>query len=117
MFVPKILAPHFNKDFPQPENLVVVKMYMADKNISFEDWPEYYGDIVNNLNPGLNEIIVHLGFDNNEMKKITSNRTAFGSKWRNLDYDIISSPKFKAAIVKNDIKLVTWRQIKDLLYP
>ena len=117
VFVPKILAPHFNKDFPQPENLVVVKMYMADKNISFEDWPEYYDDIVNNLNPGLNEIIVHLGFDNNEMKKITSNRTAFGSKWRNLDYDIISSPKFKAAIVKNDIKLVTWRQIKDLLYP
>ena len=51
------------------------------------------------------------------MKKITSNRTAFGSKWRNLDYDIISSPKFKAALVKNDIKLVTWRQIKDLLYP
>ena len=63
---------------------------MADKNISFEDWPEYYDDIVNNLNPGLNEIIVHLGFDNHEMKKITSNRTAFGSKWRNLDYDIIS---------------------------
>jgi len=117
VFVPKLLAPHFNNNFPQPKNLVVVKMYMADKNISFEDWPEYYDSILNNLNSGLNEIIVHLGYDNNEMKKITSNRIAFGSKWRNLDYDIISSPEFKASLIKNDIKLVSWRQIKDLLYP
>ena len=51
--------------------------------------------ILNNLDPGLNEMIVHLGLDNNEMKKITSNRIAFGSKWRNLDYNIVSSPEFK----------------------
>ena len=42
VFVPKLLAPHFNNDFPQPKNLVVVKMYMADKNISFENWAGYY---------------------------------------------------------------------------
>ena len=108
---------HFNNDFPQPKNLVVVKMYMADKNISFENWAGYYDYILNNLDPGLNEMIVHLGLDNNEMKKITSNRVAFGSKWRNLDYDVVSSPGFKAALIKNNIKLVTWRQIKNLLYP
>ena len=117
VFVPRLLAPHFNNNFPQPKNLVVVKMYMADKNISFDDWDEYYKSIIDNLNPGLNEIVVHLGFDNNEMKKITSNRIAFGSKWRNLDYDVISSPEFKASLVENNIKLVTWRQIKELLYP
>ena len=36
-------------------------------------------------------MIVHLGYDNDEMKKITSNRIAFGSKWRNLDYNVIYS--------------------------
>ena len=117
VFVPKLLAAHFNDDFPQPKNLVVVKMYMADKNVSFENWAEYYGSILNNLEPGLNEMIVHLGIDNNEMKKITSNRIAFGSKWRNLDYNIVSSPKFMASLIKNNIKLVTWREIKDILYP
>ena len=117
VFVPRLLAPHFNNDFPQPKNLVVVKMYMADKNIPFEEWSQYYESIINNLNPGLNEIIIHLGYDSSEMKKITSNRVAFGSKWRNLDFDVISSPGFKAALIKNDIKLVTWRQIKNLLYP
>jgi hypothetical protein len=117
VFVPKLLAAHFNDDFPQPKNLVVVKMYMADKNISFENWAGYYDSILNNLEPGLNEMIVHLGIDNNEMKKITSNRIAFGSKWRNLDYNIVSSPEFKASLIKNNIKLVTWREIKDILYP
>ena len=117
VFVPKLLAAHFNDDFPQPKNLVVVKMYMADKNVSFENWAEYYGSILNNLEPGLNEMIVHLGIDNNEMKKITSNRIAFGSKWRNLDYNIVSSPEFMASLIKNNIKLVTWREIRDILYP
>ena len=92
-------------------------MYMADKNMTFKNWPLYYESILNNLDPGLNEIIVHLGLDNNEMKKITSNRIAFGSKWRNLDYHVVSSPEFKASLIKNDIKLVTWREIKDILYP
>ncbi|MDA7570508.1 polysaccharide deacetylase family protein [Flavobacteriaceae bacterium] len=117
VFVPKLLAPHFNNDFPKPKNLVVVKMYMADKNISFDNWPEYYESLINNLEPGLNEMIFHLGLDNNEMKKITSNRIAFGSKWRNLDYNVVSSPEFKASLIKNDIKLVTWREIKEILYP
>ena len=117
VFVPKLLAPHFNNDFPQPKNLVVVKMYMADKNLSFDKWPEYYESILNSLDPGLNEMIVHLGIDNNEMKKITSNRIAFGSKWRNLDYNVVSSTEFKASLIKNDIKLVTWREIKEILYP
>ena len=92
-------------------------MYMADKNISFDNWSEYYELLLNNLNPGLNEMIVHLGIDNNEMKKITSNRIAFGSKLRNLDYNVVSSPEFMASLIKNDIKLVTWREIKEILYP
>ena len=83
----------------------------------FENWVGYYDSILNNLEPGLNEMIVHLGIDDNEMKKITSNRIAFGSKWRNLDYNIVSSPDFKASLIKNNIKLVTWREIKDILYP
>ena len=51
------------------------------------------------------------------MKKITSNRIAFGLKWGNLDYDVISSPEFKASLIENNVKLVTWLEIKEILYP
>ena len=43
-------------------------MYLADKNISFMNWPVFYESILNDLDPGLNEMIVHLGIDNNEIK-------------------------------------------------
>ena len=56
-------------------------------------------------------------FDDDEMRKITSQRIAYGSKWRNLDYLLVSSPEFKKALVKNNIKLVDWKQIKNLMYP
>ena len=61
-------------------------------------------------------MIFHLGLDNNEMKKITSNRVAFGSKWRNLDYNIVSSDKFQKALIKNNIKLITWKEIQNVVY-
>jgi len=118
VFIPQVLAPHFKKSTKQKKNMVVVnKMYMADKNISFNNWPKYYNDILNNLSPGLNEIIVHLGYDNDELKEITSRRIAYGSKWRNLDLIVVSSKEFKRALINNNIKLVTWRQIKNILYP
>ena len=83
---------------------------MADKSIEFENWENYYHCIFKELKPGLNEIIVHLGTDNEELKDITSNRVAFGSKWRNLDYEIISSAKFRSLLKENDIK-----EIADIL--
>ncbi len=118
VFVPQILSPHFNNSLIKPKNLVIInKMYMAEKNVSFENWSKYYINILNNLKPGLNEMIVHLGYDNVEMKEITSKKKAYGSKWRNLDYKIVSSLEFKQALIDNKIKLVTWKQIKDLIYP
>ena len=117
-FVPKELSPHFDKNFPKPKNLVIVeKLYMADKSIEFKNWENYYHSIIKELKPGLNEIIVHLGTDNEELKDITSNRVAFGSKWRNLDYEIISSAKFRSLLKENDIKLVNWTHIKNIIYP
>ena len=117
-FVPKELSPHFDKNFPKPKNLVIVeKLYMADKSIEFKNWENYYHSIIKELKPGLNEIIVHLGTDNEELKDITSNRVAFGSKWRNLDYEIISSAKFRSLLKENDIKLVNWKHIKNIIYP
>ena len=117
-FVPKELSPHFDKNFSKPKNLVIVeKLYMADKSIEFKNWENYYHSIIKELKPGLNEIIVHLGTDNKELKDITSNRIAFGSEWRNLDYEIISSSKFRSLLKDNDIKLVNWTDIKNIIYP
>ncbi|MBL6649123.1 MAG: polysaccharide deacetylase family protein [Flavobacteriaceae bacterium] len=117
VFVPKLVATHFDKDFPKPKNVVIVEnFFMASPKIEFSDWENYYITILNNLKPGLSEIIVHLGIDDNEMQNITIEHPNFGSEWRNLDYDVVSSEKFQDAIETNNVKLVTWRQIQNVIY-
>ncbi len=117
VFVPSDVAVHFDKNFPKPENVVIVEnLYMALPNLEFKDWSDYYVNIVENLKPGLNEIIIHLGYDDKEMQQITVEHPNYGSKWRNLDMDVVSSKSFKQAIKENNIKLVTWREIQNIIY-
>ena len=117
VFVPDIVTVQFDKDLVPPSNLVVIdNFYMAENGMDLNNWEEFYIGILNNLKPGLNQIIVHLGYDNQEMKDITINHPNFGSKWRNYDYDIVSNKKFKQALVNNNIKLVNWREIQNVMY-
>ena len=51
------------------------------------------------------------------MKKITVDHPDFGSKWRLYDFNVISSEKFKKGLIKNNIKLVNWKDIQSVLYP
>ena len=117
VFVPSDVAVHFDKNFPKPENVVIVEnFHMALPSLEFKDWSDYYINIIENLKPGLSEIIVHLGYDDKEMQQITVEHPNYGSKWRNLDMEVVSSKNFKQALKDNNIKLVTWREIKDVIY-
>ena len=117
VFVPKMVAVHFDENFPKPENVVVIEnFYMARKGIEHDEWETFYLNILDNLKPGISQLIVHLGYDDDEMKSITVDHPDFGSKWRNLDYDIVSSDKFKNALKNNKIKLITWKQIQNIIY-
>ena len=50
------------------------------------------------------------------MQQITIEHPNYGSKWRNLDMNVVSSENFKQAIKKNNIKLVTWKEIQKVIY-
>ena len=118
VFVPDIVTVQFDKDLIPPSNLVVVDdFYMAENGMDLNNWEEFYIGILNNLKPGLSQIIVHLGYDDKEMRKITIDHPNFGSKWRKYDYDIVSNKKFSQALINNNIKLVNWREIQKVMYP
>jgi hypothetical protein len=50
------------------------------------------------------------------MQNITVDHPNYGSEWRKLDLDVISSQEFRKAIDDNNIKLVTWREIQNIIY-
>ena len=118
VFVPKLLAPHFDEHFPLPPQVVLVdQMFMALKGTELDAMESYYAEVLSSIKPGLNQLLVHLAFDEEEMKAITKDREAYGTKWRAKDYQVVSSKKFQDLLKQNEIKLIQWRDIQAVLYP
>ena len=118
VFVPKLLAPHFDEHFPLPPQVVLVdQMFMALKGTELDDMESYYAEVLSSIKPGLNQLLIHLAFDEEEMRTITKGREAYGAKWRAKDYQIVSSTKFQDLLKQNEIKLIQWRDIQAVLYP
>jgi predicted glycoside hydrolase/deacetylase ChbG (UPF0249 family) len=86
-------------------------------NTPKEQWKQFYLDALKNLKPGLTEILFHLGYDDAELKAVTVNKDAYGSAWRQRDYDVVTSPEWKQALKDNNVVLVTWRDIQKAMYP
>ena len=74
-----------------------------------------YDALLQRVEPGLNEIIVHLGYDDAEMQAIMIDHPAFGSEWRQKDLDYVMSDHFKERLKQHDITLVSWKDVKEAL--
>jgi len=130
----------FDEDFPVPDYIVPVNdIYMlypeadrtflenaANEDIAntlivndvykYDDFFNLYSSKVKSLTPGLNVFLLHLGYDNEELRAVTVDHPEYGSLWRQLDYDVFNSSEFKKILEDNDIKLVTWGDIKRVIY-
>lgn len=93
----------------------VDNLFMMTPNLVKDNWAEPYNKALGAMKPGLNEIIVHLSYDNDEMKAIEAGHTDFGSAWRQKDLDYLLSQEFRDNVKKNNIILVTWKQIKTVM--
>ncbi|MBW8770618.1 MAG: ChbG/HpnK family deacetylase, partial [Gemmatimonadetes bacterium] len=98
-------------------DIVPSAVIMAEEAGSREQWMRFYLDAIRNLKPGLTEILVHLGYDDAELRAVTAGYDIFEAKWRQRDYDVMTSPEFQKALKDNDVVLVTWRDIQKAMYP
>ena len=80
-----------------------------------EHWKQSYLRMLDEAKPGLNEMIVHLGYDCPELEAITAGYPSFNGPWRQHDFDVVRSEEFKEAIRRNQISVITWREIEKLL--
>ena len=80
-----------------------------------EKWNEFYRTALENLKPGVTEFVIHPGFDDEELRAATKERSTWGSAWRQRDYDFFTSEQFREILAQRDIKLITWRELARLL--
>lgn len=90
-------------------------LFMLDPKMISGMWIDAYKKGIEGLKPGLNELIVHLGIDNDEMQAICKGHEDYGSAWRQHDLDLVMSTEFKDLLKTNHIILIGWRQIRDLM--
>ena len=97
-----------------PNDIAVDNVVVASPDVPRDQWKQFYLNTIANLKPGLNEIIVHLGYDDAELQAVTVNHPDYGAAWRQRDYDVVTSEEFRKALADNGVVLVTWREIGKL---
>jgi len=105
--------PGADLSFLSEKDVVLDSVVIANPNIEVGEWEQFYLDAIKNLKPGLTEMIVHLGRDDAELQAIMG-QVAFGSSWRQRDYDVVTSPEFKKALEDNHVVLVRWKDLQKL---
>lgn len=92
-------------------DLVVDHTVTIEPSIAPEKWAEFYTNALENLKPGVTVFIIHLAYDDTEMRAATRERDTWGAAWRERDFDFFTSPRFRALVAEQNIKLVTWREL------
>lgn len=97
------------------KDIIIDKIYTANPEDYKKGMAQYYTGILNNLQPGVSTILLHAAYDNDEMKAVTVDHPDWGAAWRQADFNFFTSDACKNLLKENNIKLVTWRELRDKL--
>ena len=75
------------------------------------EWPAAYERLLTGLPPGVYELIVHLAYDDDEMRGATWDHPNWGAAWRQADFDLVKSARFHEFLKTQGFKLVGWKEL------
>jgi chitin disaccharide deacetylase len=100
-----------------PGDIVLDHTVTIGPEVPPEKWAEFYLTALKNLQPGVTEFVVHPGYDDEELRAATRERSTWGSAWRQRDYDLFTSDQFRSVLAQQKIKLITWRELARMTAP
>ena len=102
----------------RPEEVLVDHYVMAMPDVAPDQWAAFYTRVIESLEPGtITQLIVHLGYDDAELKAVTAGQQPYGAAWRQRDLDFFTSPATKKLLADHGVRLTTWRELSKLLPP
>ncbi len=100
------LPPGFNMDA-----VPVDKVVQMSPGVPKERWLAEYKKMLAPLPPGTYELIVHLAYDDDEIRAATFDHPDWGAQWRQNDLDMVRSPEFRKFLKDQNFILVTWADL------
>jgi predicted glycoside hydrolase/deacetylase ChbG (UPF0249 family) len=94
-----------------PGDIVLDHTVTIEPEVPPEKWAEFYLTALKNLKPGVTEFVIHPGYDDEELRAATRERSTWGSAWRQRDYDLFTGDQFREVLAQQKIKLITWREL------
>jgi predicted glycoside hydrolase/deacetylase ChbG (UPF0249 family) len=80
-------------------------------NDSGEAWLHWYKKQMSDLPPGVYQLIVHLAYDDEEMRGATWDHPDWGAAWRQRDFNMVRSAEFRKFLEEQGFVRVTWRDL------
>src|SRR5690242_19312716 len=105
-FLPSILS---------PDDVYIDRVLDINPSVGPQDWARFYSDAFKKLEPGVTEVVIHLAYDDAEMRAATSDHPNWGAAWRQRDFEFFTSDAFRKVLQENNIKLITWRELGKLI--
>ena len=105
-FLPEVL---------KPEDVYIDRVLDINTSVAASDWASFYSDALKKLEPGVTEVVIHLAYDDAEMRGATSDHPNWGAAWRQRDFEFFTSETFRKLLQENQIKLITWRELGKLV--
>jgi len=99
-----------------PTESLVQQVIGIEPGIAPADWANWYKKALAALPPGVYEMIVHLSYDDEEMRGATWDHPDWGAAWRQLDLEMVKSPDFQKFLHDQGFTLITWRDLAKAVH-
>src|SRR5437868_5990781 len=80
---------------PPAEKVLVDQVLEMNPGVDAAHWLEWYEKALTPLKPGVYQLIVHLAYDDDEMRGATWDHPDWGAAWRQQDFNLVKSPEFQ----------------------
>lgn len=99
-----------------PEELILVdRVLQMQPGVPIEKWMETYRQMLEPLPPGVYELVIHLGYDDEELRGATWDHPDWGAAWRQADFDLVRSPEFQRFLHGRGFILIRWKDLTRAL--
>ena len=99
----------------KPGDVFIDRVLDIGPTVAPQDWAKFYTEAIKKLEPGVTEIVIHLAYDDAEMRGASIDHPDWGAAWRQRDLEFFTSDGFRQLLREEKIKLITWRELGKLL--
>jgi len=95
--------------------ILVDRVLEIGPGVDPKDWTAWYEKQLEPLGPGVYQVILHLAYDDDEMRGATSDHPDWGAAWRQRDLDMVKSAEFQKFLKDQGFILVGWKDLAKAL--